>query len=85
MPAQSNRAKAAKAKRQAGALKYTAPIIPAPSESKSGSEWEPTDSEGHAEESDDADAYGIMQLRFAGHFKKTLHKRDLVQQPAVSL
>lgn len=85
MPAQSSRAKAAKAKRQAGAHKYAAPINPAPSESNSDSDWEPTDGEGLAEESDDADAYGIMQLRFAKHFKKPLHKKDLVRQPDVSL
>lgn len=81
MPAQSKRSKAAKAKRQSGAETFKTVTCP---DTESESSWDPTDSEGHGEESEEADAHGIMQLRFAEHFSKTLHKRDLAREPVVS-
>lgn len=84
MPAQSKRAKAAKAKRQTGADTFKASVKPASPETESESDWRLTDSEGHTDETEDEDAYGIMQLRFAKYFKKPLHKKDLVREPAVS-
>lgn len=84
MPAQSKRARAARAKRQTGADRFTATVNSPGPENESESDWQPSDSEGHAEESDDVDAYGIMQLWFARHFKSTLHKKDPAREPIVS-
>lgn len=83
MPAKNKKSKAAKLKRQPGEEKFLVSAVSEDKGTQSDTDWIPSEDEGHTKEVDELDAYSIMQVRFARHFKKKIGQKDLIEEPTV--